>query len=205
MGNIEGFDQAFLSINFIKFVNKKALDKMGEKKNEKPLCDECKGFRYIRNERLNLIKEEENDKKKEKEEENESGKEKEKKVLQATLKSDGEDELKELLQEFYFVENDEELQKIFEDMYQNFINVNRINKDLKMIVQTLSSENKGLKPREASREQKNEVLTSANKELVVHLTEKNVELYKILVESQIFSNKFLIQKSPLCQLGLGGK
>lgn len=78
MGNIEGFDQTFFSINVKKFVNKKVFDKMGEKKNEKPLCDECKGFGYSRNERLNLIKEEENDKKKEKEKENERGKEKEK-------------------------------------------------------------------------------------------------------------------------------
>lgn len=56
MGNIEGFDQTFLSINAKKFVNKKVFDKMGKKKNEKPLCDECKGFGYIRNDRLNLVK-----------------------------------------------------------------------------------------------------------------------------------------------------
>lgn len=36
MGNMKWLDQAFYSSSFKKFVNKKGLDKRGEKKNEKP-------------------------------------------------------------------------------------------------------------------------------------------------------------------------
>lgn len=50
MRNMEGSDQVFYSRNFKKFVNKKILDKRGEKKNEKPQCYECKGFRHMINE-----------------------------------------------------------------------------------------------------------------------------------------------------------
>lgn len=50
----------------IKILNKKVLDKKGEKNNEISPCYECKGFKYMRNECPNLNKEEENDKKKKK-------------------------------------------------------------------------------------------------------------------------------------------
>lgn len=62
----EGLDMVFLSKNFKNFINKKALAKMGDKRNERPQCYECKGFRHIRHECPHLIKEEENNRSKEK-------------------------------------------------------------------------------------------------------------------------------------------
>lgn len=96
----------------------------------------------MRNKCLILNKEEENDKRKEKRKRIKNGK----KVLQTILESGDEIELKEVLEEFCFVENDEEeeideeLQTAFEEMYQNFINDDKVNKDLKMMIQSLSSE-----------------------------------------------------------------
>lgn len=52
----EGLDMVFLSKNFKNFINKKALAKMGDKRNERPQCYECKGFRHIRHECPHLIK-----------------------------------------------------------------------------------------------------------------------------------------------------
>lgn len=121
------------------------LDKSGEKKNEKPECYQCKGFRHMKSECSNLNKEEKNDKRKEKE------KEKRKKVLQASLESEDEIDLEEFLEKFCFMANDEEekieeeLQATFEEMYQNFINVDKVNKDQKIMIQTLFSEIKKLK------------------------------------------------------------
>lgn len=155
-----------------KFVNKKVLDKRGEKRNKKPQCYKCKGFRNLRNECLDLIKEEVNDKKKEKEKEKQRGKEKGKKVLQAIFECDDENELEEFLVEFYFVANDEEegideeLQATLKDMYQNFINADKVNKDLKMMFQSLSMKNKELKIKATRLEKRHKDLTSTNKELV---------------------------------------
>lgn len=50
-------------------------------------------------------------------------------------------------------------------MYQNCTGVNKVNKDLKMMAQSLSSENKKLKAQMITLEQRNEELTSTNKEL----------------------------------------
>lgn len=59
---------------------------------------------------------------------------------------------------------DEELQATFEKIYQNSINVNKVNNDLKMIIQSFSSKNKGLKDKVASLDQRIEEWTSTNKE-----------------------------------------
>lgn len=51
--------------------------------------------------------------------------------------------LVEFLEEFFFIaneEDDEELQSTFEEMYQKFINVDKVGKDLKMMIKTLSLE-----------------------------------------------------------------
>lgn len=55
------------------------------RRKEKPHCYKCKGFKHMRNECPNLIKEKENDKKKENEK-----KEKGKKILNARMESDDE-------------------------------------------------------------------------------------------------------------------
>lgn len=92
----------------------------------------------MRNECSNFIKDKENDKNKEKEKEKRKGNEK--KILKVTLESADENNSKEFLKEFCFITNDEEeeidkeLQATFKDMYYNFINIDKINKDLKIMV-----------------------------------------------------------------------
>lgn len=68
---------AFLTINFNGFVKKKALARSSKKRNGVLQCYQCKGFGYMKNECLNLMKEEENDSK-EKEQEKGKGKTKRK-------------------------------------------------------------------------------------------------------------------------------
>lgn len=65
----------FLTSNFKSFVKNKVLAKSSKKRNETLQCYQCKGFRYMENECLNLTKEEDNDKK-EKEKEKGKGKDK---------------------------------------------------------------------------------------------------------------------------------
>lgn len=67
-------------------------------------------------------------------------KKRKKKILKVTLESADENNSKEFLKEFCFITNDEEeeidkeLQATFKDMYYNFINIDKINKDLKIMV-----------------------------------------------------------------------
>lgn len=55
------------------------------------------------------------------------------------------------IEEFCFMVNNEEenidenLQATFKETYQNLINVNKVNNDLKMMIQALSVENEDLK------------------------------------------------------------
>lgn len=63
-------------------------------------------------------------------------------------------------------------------------NVDKVNKNLSMMIHSLSLENEELKAKVTSLEQSNEELTTTNKELGPHLEKKNVELHKMLRSSQ---------------------
>lgn len=73
-------------------------------------------------------------------------------------------------------------------MYQNIINCDKINNNLKMMVQSLTLKNKGLKAKEASLEQRNKDLNSTNKELALQIEKKDDELHKLIGGSRKLSN-----------------
>lgn len=66
----------------------------------------------------------------------------------------------------------------FEEIYQKFIDVDKVNKDLKMIIQTLSLENDRLKAKIEMLEQEHEQLIITNKKIALQLTEKDDKLHK---------------------------
>lgn len=160
-------------------------------RKEKPHCYKCKGFRHIRNEHPNLIKEEEKDKKKENEK-----KEKRQKDIKGHNREWWWVDIEEILEEFCFITNDEEEeideehQSKIEDIYQNLINVDKINKDLKMMVQSLISENEGLKAKVASLKQINKVLISTNKVLRLHLEGRMMNFTRCLMDLKSCTTRF---------------
>lgn len=129
---------------------------------------ECKGFDHMRNESLNKEKEEEKKRKREKR----KRKENHKKILKPTMESIDEENLEEFLNEFCFISNDddeeigEELQTTFKAMNEGFINVGEMNKDLRLFVESLSSENEELKAKITKFEREQDELITINKELI---------------------------------------
>lgn len=99
--------------------------------------------------------------------------------LKATMESNDEESLDEFLVEFCIIANDEEvnieedLQTTFEDLYQDFINVGKLNKELKVMIDSLRSENKELKDKVAKLEQVCDELFFTNDELAHQVEQKN--------------------------------
>lgn len=87
------------------------------------------------------------------------------------------------------VEEEEEvnLQAMFEELYDNSIKIAKNNKQLRKLVETLSTKNEELKNKMERPEEEYQDVTSINAELAQQVVEKDDELLKLLGGSQKLS------------------